>query len=157
MQLLSSLRFDPERKNKILDMNSTTHILDGRALLEEAHALMRNNLSEPLSTAELASYLRVTAKKLERTFRRYGCKLPARFYLDLRLERARQLLRSSRLTVEEVGKSCGFISASHFSRSFRMYAGHSPRDERKRVAVSPLVHRQTVLISDAFYRVENSL
>ncbi|WP_160153259.1 helix-turn-helix domain-containing protein [Microbulbifer sp. ALW1] len=104
---------------------------DDHYLMREALALMESNLSEPLLTGELAAYLGVSSKKLERVFRRCGFKLPARFYLDLRLERARQLLRGSSLRIDEVGRNCGFSSASHFSRCYREFSGHSPREERK--------------------------
>ena len=103
-----------------------------QVLLREALDLMQNNLVEPLTTGEIASYLGATPKKLERVFRRYGYRLPSQHYLSLRLEYARTLLRSSRFSIDEVGRRCGFGSASHFSRSYRAFAGHTPRDERKR-------------------------
>ena len=102
-----------------------------RVLLREALDLMQNNLVEPLTTGEIATYLGATPKKLERVFRRYGYRLPSRHYLSLRLEYARTLLRNSRFSIDEVGRRCGFGSASHFSRSYRAFAGHTPRDERK--------------------------
>ena len=99
-------------------------------LLEEALVLMRNNLAEPLRTGELAAYLEISVKKLERIFCRYKEVLPARYYRELRLQRARALLFQTALTIEEVGLQCGFRSASHFSRSFRDTYGRSPRAER---------------------------
>lgn len=120
-------------------------VMDDQFLLGEALALMQSNLVEPLQIQEVAAYLGVTLKKLERVFTRAGYKLPARFYLDMRLEQARQLLRDSSLSVDDVSRCCGFRSASHFSRCYRAFAGHSPRDERKRGAFagrrSPEVYR----------------
>lgn len=100
-------------------------------LFEEAMTLMRNNLSEPLQTGELASYLGISQKKLERLFLRFEGVLPARFYRELRLEKARSLLHESALSIDEIGRRCGFRSASHFSRCFKSYCGHSPRAERQ--------------------------
>ncbi|WP_237058578.1 GlxA family transcriptional regulator [Microbulbifer sediminum] len=102
-----------------------------RALLAEAQALMRSNLSEPLTTGEIADYLQVTSKKLERVFKRLSGQLPARFYIGLRLALARDLLHHSDLSIEEVGRRCGFGSPSHFSRAFRNYFGCTPREERQ--------------------------
>ncbi|MFI2810717.1 MULTISPECIES: helix-turn-helix domain-containing protein [Microbulbifer] len=102
-----------------------------RALLTEAQALMRSNLSEPLTTGEIADYLQVTSKKLERVFKRLSGQLPARFYIGLRLALARDLLHHSDLSIEEIGKRCGFGSPSHFSRAFRNYFGCTPREERQ--------------------------
>ena len=100
-------------------------------LFEEAMTLMRNNLSEPLQTGELSSYLGISQKKLERLFLRFVGILPARFYRELRLEKARSLLHETALSVDEIGRRCGFPSASHFSRSFKSYSGRSPRAERQ--------------------------
>lgn len=100
-------------------------------LFEESLALMHNNVSEPLQTGELAAYLGITPKKLERLFRRFTGELPARYYRRLRLEQARALLRGSGMGIDEIGQRCGFSSASHFSRCFRDFCGHSPREERK--------------------------
>lgn len=104
--------------------------LHDQQLLDEALVLMRNNLAEPLRTGELATYLEISVKKLERIFCRSKGVLPARYYRELRLQRARTLLFESALSIEEVGLQCGFRSASHFSRSFRDTFGRSPRAER---------------------------
>ncbi|SHE78813.1 Transcriptional regulator GlxA family, contains an amidase domain and an AraC-type DNA-binding HTH domain [Microbulbifer donghaiensis] len=107
------------------------------SILLDAQILMRNNLTEPLTTAEIAFYLGVTSKKLERIFRRFAGQLPARFYIDLRLSAARQLLHHSNCSIEEIGNRCGFSSASHFSRAFRNHFGRPPRAERQRFTAVP--------------------
>lgn len=111
--------------------------VEDRSTLAEAQALMRNNLSEPLTTREVADYLGVSCKKLERIFRQFAGQLPARFYIGLRLSLAKQLLHHSNCSIEEVGRRCGFASASHFSRAFRNHFGCSPRDERQSFNASP--------------------
>jgi transcriptional regulator GlxA family with amidase domain len=58
-----------------------------------------------------------------------GC-TPARYYLDLRLKRARALLRQTTLSVLDVAVACGFASASHFSKRYRDLFGQSPRSDR---------------------------
>lgn len=111
--------------------------VEDRSILAEAQALMRNNLAEPLATGEIADYLGVSSKKLERIFRRFAGQLPARFYIGLRLSLARQLLHHSSCSIEEVGRRCGFGSASHFSRAFRNHFGRSPRAERQQFTALP--------------------
>ncbi|GAA5525386.1 HTH-type transcriptional regulator CdhR [Microbulbifer aestuariivivens] len=105
-----------------------------RSTLAEAQALMRNNLTEPLTTAEIAGYLGISCKKLERIFKRFVGQLPARFYIGLRLCLARDLLHHSGLSIEEIGKRSGFSSPSHFSRAFRNHFGCTPRSERQQFA-----------------------
>lgn len=129
-----------------------------RHLFEESLALMRNNLSEPLQAGELAAYLGITPKKLERLFRRFTGELPARFYRTLRLEQARALLHDSGLGIDEIGQRCGFSSASHFSRCFRDFSGHSPRQERKlRELHIPLRNNLSGSFKQEFLGVERGL
>ena len=57
--------------------------------------------------------------------------MPTRYYLELRLTRARQLLLQTPMTVVDVAFACGFVSAPHFSKCYRDYFGIPPRDERR--------------------------
>ncbi|GAB2518029.1 helix-turn-helix domain-containing protein [Microbulbifer agarilyticus] len=105
-------------------------VLQDRQILDEALTLMCNNLAEPLRTAELAAYLEISVKKLERIFSRIKGVLPARCYREIRLQHARVLLLESEQSIDAIGRQCGFRSASHFSRCFKEYFGRSPRGER---------------------------
>jgi transcriptional regulator GlxA family with amidase domain len=98
--------------------------------LEAVIAAMEDNLEEPLPSAGLARVAGVSERQLERLFRRaLGC-TPTRYYLDLRLRRARILLGQTRLPVREVALACGFATPAHFSRAYRDHFGHPPREER---------------------------
>ncbi|MEO1193037.1 MAG: GlxA family transcriptional regulator [Pseudomonadota bacterium] len=93
-------------------------------------ALMENNLEEPLSRNTLAEHANLSARQLERLFRKYLNRSPARYYLELRLDRARLLLLQTDMSVIDVALACGFVSASHFSKCYRDFFGHTPRRER---------------------------
>lgn len=93
-------------------------------------ALMKNNVEEPLSQEELAGLAGVSARHLQRLFKQHFNQSPLEYYLLLRLERARQLLRQSQLSTRETALACGFSSLSSFSRSYRKQFGHPPKDER---------------------------
>jgi AraC family carnitine catabolism transcriptional activator len=98
--------------------------------LEAVITAMEENLEEPLPAADLATIAGVSERQLERLFRRsLGC-APTRYYLDLRLRRARILLGQTRMPVMEVALACGFASPAHFSRSYRTHFGHAPREDR---------------------------
>lgn len=100
--------------------------------LEAVILAMEGSLEEPLSSAQLASVAGVSERHLERLFRRtLGC-TPTRYYLDLRLRRARTLLGQTRMPVMEVALACGFATPAHFSRAYRGHFGHAPRAERIR-------------------------
>jgi len=92
--------------------------------------LMERNLEEPLSRTELADFAGLSARQLERLFRKYLNRSPARYYLELRLNRARLLLLQTNMSVIDVALACGFVSASHFSKCYRDFFGRTPRRER---------------------------
>ena len=92
--------------------------------------LMENNLEEPLPRAELARQALLSTRQLERLFRKYLNRTPTRYYLELRLNRARSLLNQTAMSVLDVALACGFVSASHFSKCYREYFDRTPREER---------------------------
>lgn len=100
--------------------------------LSEAVALMEANIEEPLSTDEIAQLSGVSRRQLERLFKQYLGSLPSRYYLELRLKRARQLLLDTNHSIVQVGLMCGFSSGSHFSTAFGALFGNTPREERQR-------------------------
>jgi transcriptional regulator GlxA family with amidase domain len=99
---------------------------------------MEENLEEPISCTELAARCAISARQMERLFRKYlGCP-PRRYYLQLRLERAHRLLTQSSLPVIEVALASGFVSPSHFAKCYRDYFKQMPRSTRLPVPPRPL-------------------
>jgi transcriptional regulator GlxA family with amidase domain len=92
--------------------------------------LMEANLAEPLSLVEIADGVGLSRRQIERLFRQEMGRSPARYYLEIRLDRARHLLVQSSLPVVEVAVACGFVSASHFSKCYRELYARSPQQER---------------------------
>jgi transcriptional regulator GlxA family with amidase domain len=99
--------------------------------LVTAVELMEANIKEPISQEDLASYVGLSRRQLQRLFQRYLLCAPSRYYLQLRLQRARQLLRQTSMSLVEISSLCGFVSTSHFSKSYKEYFGHSPSGERR--------------------------
>lgn len=100
--------------------------------LSEAVTLMEANIEEPLSTDDIAALVGLSRRQLERLFKQYLGSLPSRYYLELRLQRARQLLLDTHYSIVQVGLMCGFSSGSHFSTAFGTLFGNTPREERQR-------------------------
>lgn len=114
--------------------------------LLEVVALMEANLEEPIELGEMAAYVGVSRRQLERLFQKYLLCSPSRYYLQLRLTRARQLLKQTSISIIEVASACGFVSTPHFSKCYREYFGQPPRDERlgaspARIPVPPSLER----------------
>ena len=93
--------------------------------------LMEENLEEPLPRSRLATRADLSTRQLERLFRKYLGRTPTRYYLELRLYRARALLTQTAMSVLDVALACGFVSASHFSKCYREFFHRTPREERR--------------------------
>lgn len=98
--------------------------------LVDAVTLMEANIEEPLALDEVASYVNISRRQLERLFHKHLHCAPSRYYLELRLHRARLLLLQTSMPVIEVAISCGFSTAPHFSKCYSELYSKPPRDER---------------------------
>ena len=91
---------------------------------------MEVNIEDPVSPSDLASNVGMSTRQLERLFRRYLNKSPKRYYMGLRLQKARNLLMQTDMSVINVALSCGFSSPSHFSKCYRSHYETTPYRER---------------------------
>ncbi len=112
----------------------TQRIGTNQPKLAEAVSLMEANIEEPMTLDELSFHVGLSRRQLERLYQRYLQCVPTRYYLELRLERARQLLLQTSMPIVDIALACGFISAPHFSKCYRDTFGLPPRDERRRAA-----------------------
>ncbi len=92
--------------------------------------LMEKNIEEPISPATLARDVGMSTRQLERLFRRYLTRSPKRYYMELRLQKARNLLMQTDMSVINVALACGFASPSHFSKCYRSHYDTTPYRER---------------------------
>ena len=92
--------------------------------------MMGNNIEEPISPSSLAKDVRMSTRQLERLFRRYLNRSPKRYYMELRLQKARNLLMQTDMSVINVALACGFASPSHFSKCYRSHYNKTPYRER---------------------------
>jgi transcriptional regulator GlxA family with amidase domain len=93
-------------------------------------AYMEAYLESPVTLTELAKSVDLSVRQLERLFRNHLGKAPTKYYLELRLQRARLLLRQTTMPILQVAVASGFQSASHFARCYRELFGCAPRSER---------------------------
>jgi len=98
--------------------------------LAQVIEIMEENIEEPISPASLARTVGLSTRQLERLFRRYLDRSPKRYYMELRLQKARNLLMQTNMTVINVALACGFASPSHFSKCYRACYNTTPYRER---------------------------
>lgn len=95
-------------------------------------ARMEDMIETPVDCRTLAAGVGLSSRQLERLFRKYLARTPSRYFLDLRLDRARFLLLQTALPILSVAVACGFVSAAHFSKCYRDRFERRPIDERQR-------------------------
>ncbi len=95
-----------------------------------ATKVMAENMETKLSRHDIADAAGVSVRQLERLFQKYLGTSPLQFYKDMRLRKARQLLRESGLSITEIAIRTGHISPSHFAHSYRKHYGVKPSRER---------------------------
>ena len=91
---------------------------------------MEEHIEEPVSPTVLARDVGMSTRQLERLFRRYLNRSPKRYYMELRLGKARNLLMQTDMSVINVALACGFASPSHFSKCYRALYKTTPYRER---------------------------
>ncbi len=92
--------------------------------------IMEENIEEPLSTSQLVNHSGCSKRQLQRIFKRDLGTTPMQHYLQIRLNKAQQLVKYSALPMRLIAVACGFSSMSTFSRSYRGSLGLTPRDHR---------------------------
>ncbi|HRP30810.1 MAG TPA: AraC family transcriptional regulator [Agriterribacter sp.] len=102
----------------------------GETLFEQVVSFMQRNLKEPLSPERAAAEFKISATTLQRLFKKYG-KMTFQHYLtDIRMERAKQLIKEG-WRIKEVMYATGFKYRSTFNNTFQKKFGKPPGHFRK--------------------------
>ncbi len=125
-QIYTSIRTDQDTQR----LSIPTRIGVRHPKLSQVIRMMEQNLEEPISPSILAHEVGMSTRQLERLFRRYLNRSPKRYYMELRLQKARNLLMQTDMSVINVALACGFASPSHFSKCYRAHYDTTPYRER---------------------------
>jgi transcriptional regulator GlxA family with amidase domain len=110
--------------------------VSNRGLIRVAN-LMEQHIERPLSLEEIAKSSGLSRRQIERLFKRDLNCVPKRYYLQMRLRRARELLLQTAMPIMDITAACGFQSTPHFSKCYRNHFGHPPSAERK-LSMAPM-------------------
>ena len=91
-----------------------------------ALALMQENLQGPWSANTLARAVNLSPSRFQHLFKAEVGMAPAHYFRALRLEQARKLLQTSRLTVKQIMNGVGVKDKSYFAREFKKAYGLTP-------------------------------
>lgn len=100
------------------------------SLVLSAVELMENHLADPLSLSQLASLVGICERQINRVFRHNLGKPTMSYYRSLRVNKAKNLLKNSRLKISEIAEATGFSNPSHLSGVFSDIYGFPPSKYR---------------------------
>ncbi|GFE66784.1 GlxA family transcriptional regulator [Litoreibacter roseus] len=124
--IYSSIRTDQDQQR----LSIPTRIGVRHPKLSRVIQIMETNIEDPISPSLLAKEVGMSTRQLERLFRRYLNRSPKRYYMEIRLQKARNLLMQTDMSVINVALACGFASPSHFSKCYRSHYDTTPYRER---------------------------
>lgn len=115
----STARFSRQEQEAAARMKQMLHFI-------EEHA------AEELTVERIAASVNLSESACLRSFRQLLGTTPIRYVRQCRVERAAELLLTTRLPAGEIGAECGFSDISYFTRTFREIKHCTPREYRRR-------------------------
>src|SRR6202022_1112173 len=108
--------------------------------LRKVTDLMVTHLEDEFSLIRLAREADMSEFHFSRAFKRTTGLTPSQYFIHLRLEKARRLLRETNRSIIEIGLDVGYTSPSHFAQIFRREVGISPSEYRRLTYSFPVTH-----------------
>ena len=116
-------------------VNRKTMVQSGKmrdTYIKEAISFIELNYGRAISVEDIADFCNINRSYLNRLFKESTGKTLQNFLMYYRMNRAAELLKVSELTVNEIGKRCGYQNQLHFSRAFKTIFGLSPMQWKKK-------------------------
>ena len=127
MQLIATLIRELDSSIKIQPFERS---YDGKANIKRSIAFLKDCYNSNFSLQEIAKTANLSPYHFIRVFKAETGKTPFEYLMDIKIERAKEFLKSKQYSITEIGLLCGFTSTSHFSRVFRKKTGLSPSEYR---------------------------
>jgi len=102
-----------------------------RSQLSRVAEFMRDNVDQPIRLSELAGLAGLSCSQFGRAFKVSTGTTPHKWFLDVRIERAKSMLADSSRNLVDIALETGFSEQSHFSRAFRTVTGATPNAWRR--------------------------
>jgi transcriptional regulator GlxA family with amidase domain len=127
---------DSQRASQAPYMASAMLAGQGHAMIDLARRWLNERLEQAWTLAELAEHCNTSQRTLLRRFQQVLGHSPIQYSQSLRVERAKALLETTRLSLQDITTRCGYEDVSTFSKVFKRWVELTPRDYRKRFGLS---------------------
>jgi AraC family transcriptional regulator len=92
---------------------------------------IRSHLSQDLSIIDLAQVAGMSPYYFLRLFKQSMHVTPRQYIIQMRIDRAKELLRSRELSISDISLQCGFTNQSYFANVFRQITDTTPKAYRR--------------------------
>lgn len=99
--------------------------------ITKAISYIENNYSKEISLAAIANYAKLSPYHFSRLFKKHMNCSPHQYLINYRINKAKQLLYNTKLSIKEIAFTCGFNSISHFTTTFKKHSNVSPKKFRE--------------------------
>lgn len=131
MLCFSALMKDYAESQKEDGESSNGRFYPGSVYVKHAMDYIKDHYSEPLKIGQLADFIGVNRSYLTSSFKKVtGCS-PQEFLVNLRMEKAKSLLKKTDLSINAVASAVGYTDQLAFSKVFKQHCGKSPRIYRE--------------------------
>ena len=100
-------------------------------IVNTAKNLMNDWIEESIKMPDIADRLNISYTKFRRLFKQYTGLSPAQYFINLRIHRAKEMLRGTSASIKEISITLHFESAEYFTTMFRSRTGMTPTEFRR--------------------------
>lgn len=113
-----------------ISKNKLYEIGDVDQKIEQAKIIMNENVMKSIEPEELAMKLNISYSWFRKVFKDYTGYAPAKYFQELKLRKAKQLLVSTSHSVKEISFMLNYKSTEHFFSLFKKHIGFTPLEYR---------------------------
>lgn len=123
MELLYRLNAEVCRQNYIKNKPTETHC-------SKVLNYIKNNLEQDITLESLAQLVHLDKNYLVRLFKETYGQTPIKTLIDMRMERACDLITNTNMAITHIAAACGYTSASYFTAEYKKHFGITPLKQR---------------------------
>ncbi len=112
--------------------------------IDKAKLIMNENVMNKISLHEISLELNIGYSTFRKNFKKYVGLSPAKYFNELRLNKAKQLLIESTLSIKEIAYMLNFSTIEHFATTFKKNNGYTPKDFRVKTEKIKIVPQKYV-------------